>query len=188
MNKIWYEKYDFGYFPKWLEPVHIETKDGEPILVVARDDSKGIYTFEGANLSKIGIVGDIVWNPSIIPMDVSDMIGKTFTSVRRSKDGDDEIILFSGDGYEYKLFSSENNNVNDVQVVIDDIVGDLSDLENSPILVSELVKSEGKSRLNNDIGTWSFYKFSTIKGYVDVKWWGRSNGYYSEEVNFSRIK
>ena len=33
----------------------------------------------------------------------------------------------------------------------------------------------------------AWYKFGTIKGYVTVRWYGESNGYYSEEVNFERV-
>lgn len=72
------------------------------------------------------------------------------------------------------------------QVYIESIVGDVEDLVNTPILIAE--ESFGDTPADSDASpsesyTWTFYKFATFKGYVDVRWLGESNGYYSESVD-----
>jgi hypothetical protein len=73
-----------------------------------------------------------------------------------------------------------------------DVVGDLKDLIGNPILLAEeVVGGDTPEELDNDPSesyTWTFYKLSTIRGSVTIRWLGESNGYYSESVNFDKAE
>lgn len=113
-------------------------------------------------------------------MTYTDLLGKTFTKVHQQ--GEDELI-FVGDLESYKFYHSQDC-CEDVH--IDDVIGDLFDLVNSPILqAEETISTENRER--GDGITWTFYKFATIKGYVTIRWYGSSNGYYSEKVDFRKV-
>ena len=74
------------------------------------------------------------------------------------------------------------------EVYVEDVCGDVEDLLNSPILLAEEVKNADGPALNEyeESWTWTFYKIATIKGTVTLRWYGASNGYYSEEVDFHK--
>ena len=60
-----------------------------------------------------------------------------------------------------------------------------------PLLVADEVSGEtpvGFEDEYHESVTWTFYKFATRKGYVDVRWLGESNGYYSESVDLGYEK
>ena len=117
---------------------------------------------------------------------IADMVGKTFTSVKST--GTQLVFENSVDRY---VFFHQQGCCESVR--IEDIVGDLSDLEGEVLLKAEET-SNVFDLLNtaeqefSESGTWTFYKFATRKGYVDVRWLGESNGYYSESVDLGYEK
>jgi len=74
-------------------------------------------------------------------------------------------------------------------VKIEDFCGDLDDLVGSEILLAEKVTNNENPKPDgeDEFFTWTFYKLSTIKGSVTIRWYGESNGYYSEEVDFEQV-
>ena len=73
-------------------------------------------------------------------------------------------------------------------VYIEDIVGDLDDLVGTPLLLVEEVSNyDGESKEYSESETWTYYRFRTIKGSVDIRWYGESNGYYSESVDIEIV-
>ena len=115
-----------------------------------------------------------------------ELIGKTFTEVDSST-GD---LFFENTDECFKFYHQQDCCES---VGIESIDGVLADLVGSPILMAEEVSSdpvycEGHPQTNRDGSeTWSFYKFATAKGHVTVRWYGTSNGYYSERVDFERF-
>lgn len=108
--------------------------------------------------------------------DIKDLIGRTFTVVAGEKDGD--ILIFKNDK---EVFTFCHDQDCCECVSINDITGSLQDLVGYPILFAE--ESTSNEPNTGDSCTWTFYKFATIKGWVDIRWLGESNGYYSESVN-----
>ena len=116
---------------------------------------------------------------------VSVLKGKTLVSVDASED---QIMFTTDSGDMYRMFHEQDCCES---VYIESIVGDLMDLVDSEILVAEegsnlfdIIRDAGKEEDSDESYTWTFYKFATRKGYVDIRWYGTSNGYYSESVDF----
>ena len=115
---------------------------------------------------------------------IADMVGKVFTSVTETGD----TMVFENATERYVFFHEQNCCES---VGINDVVGDLSDLVGEPLLVADEVSGEtpvGFEDEYHESVTWTFYKFATRKGYVDVRWLGESNGYYSESVDLGYEK
>ena len=121
-------------------------------------------------------------------MNVTELVGKTLTAVNQV--GDEEIWFTTSEGKQYRMFHAQ---CCCESVTIEDIYGDLADLVGAPILMAEESSSDknpdGVTKgYQDDSFTWTFYKFATRKGYVDLRWYGESNGWYGESVDFEEVK
>lgn len=110
------------------------------------------------------------------------MVGKIMRSVTGNAAAQ-EMVFCDEQGVEY-VFYHDQDCCETVEIV--DVIGELSDLVGDPILQAEEVVSHDQitGHEYSEHGTWTFYKFATIKGSVTVRWLGESNGASSEEVHF----
>ena len=109
------------------------------------------------------------------------LLGKTMKHVTRTHD---EMLFETIEGEKYRFFHSQDCCES---VTIEDICGDLNDLVGSPLTTVEETGRDAKKTDLGDSQSWTFYRFATAKGWVTVRWYGTSNGYYSESVDFEEI-
>jgi len=110
---------------------------------------------------------------------LTDIIGRI--PVKIMQDGGEIRIIFA-DGASC-LFWHEQDCCEGVY--IKDVNGDWNDLINTPLLVAEERTNEHQpDPTGGDTETWTFYTFRSVKGTVDVSWYGTSSGHYSEGVDF----
>jgi hypothetical protein len=117
-------------------------------------------------------------------MNIETLLGKTLTDIQKAVTND-EITFICSDGTKYLMHHEQDCCET---VYIEDICGKLNDLIGSPILQAEESTNGDNPPSNYDESfTWTFYRLTTIKGQVVIRWYGRSKGYYSESVDFKQI-
>lgn len=117
-------------------------------------------------------------------MNIEVLKGKIITDIVNI---DNEQLDFTcDDGSKYSMLHNQDCCET---VDIEDICGDLEDIKGSPILQAEEVSNRDDPPANesSESYTWTFYKLATIKGSITIRWYGESNGYYSEDVDFMEI-
>lgn len=113
--------------------------------------------------------------------------GLTLTSINNISDC--RIVFTADDGAVFTMYHAQDCCES---VEVESITGDLTDLLGTPILLAEEATSGQRPadlpapEYEDESHTWTFYKLATAKGYVDIRWHGSSNGYYSESVTFVR--
>ncbi len=117
--------------------------------------------------------------PSYDLVDVSSFVGKTFNRVEKYQ-GDEGLIFEDSDGDVFIMCHHQDCCEG---VSLEDITGDLADLIGTPILIAE-ERTSGENPMSkyDEYFQWTFYTFRTIRGSVDLRWYGQSNGYYSVDA------
>jgi len=123
------------------------------------------------------------WNT--IHVDFSELKGQVIQSIRGGI-GDDQLV-FKTETDTYIML-----HVQDCceSVYIEDIIGDLDDLVGCEILsATEDSNCDEKPLCENEESyTWTFYNIRSNRGSVTIRWYGSSNGYYSESASFRKAK
>lgn len=113
--------------------------------------------------------------------DFGELKGKVLHEIKKIEDR--ELLFITKDNITYRMYHEKDCCES---VSIDDICGELEWLVDSPILLAE--ERDNHIRNEEDSSTWTFYEIATLKGAVTIRWYGTSNGYYSESVDFEQIK
>lgn len=116
----------------------------------------------------------------------SDLRGATLAAIEGLAVDSEFVTFKTTDGREFVMCHEQDCCES---VSIESVVGDVQDLLGAPILVADESSSEETPEgvtheYEPESQTWTFYKLATIKGYVDIRWFGQSNGYYSESASF----
>lgn len=120
----------------------------------------------------------------------ADLAGLTLAAVSGLEKDGEMVVFKTADGREFVMWHSQDCCEH---VCIESVTGDVADLIGTPILLAEESQSNETPagythKYEPDSQTWTFYKLATIKGYVDIRWFGSSNGYYGESVDFALRK
>jgi hypothetical protein len=116
----------------------------------------------------------------------SSMIGKTITGIENLDKFSDNVFFACSDGSVYGMYHRQDCCEH---VRIEDVCGDVDDLIGSPVINAEEVSNADMAPVDDSESfTWTFYKLETVKGSVTIRWYGCSNGYYSESVDFFKVK
>ena len=129
------------------------------------------------------------WNKS--KPDFNILIGQTLIRVEGLEDGSEEVIFTTNKGNRYIMYHEQDCCES---VAIEDIHGDVESLIGSKITHAEEVTNsedypDGVEKpkddgWGDDSFTWTYYYIRTEAGSISIRWYGSSNGHYSERVDF----
>ena len=119
-------------------------------------------------------------------VDFSELLNKVIIKATVGNNNNDIILFECSDGTKYEMYHRQDCCEG---VGIEDMCGNWDDILNQEILLAECVTNTDNppKEYHNECFLWTFYKLVTNKGYMTIRWYGESNGYYSVEVSFERL-
>ncbi len=118
---------------------------------------------------------------------LKEVVGKTLKRVEGLEKDSDCVTFHFSDGSVYRMDHTQDCCED---VWLEDIDGDESDIIGGKILEFTERNNVDHPPTGDDLDsfTWTFYHIQSTKGHVVLRWFGTSNGYYSEEVDFYRVR
>ena len=119
-------------------------------------------------------------------MSFSVLIGKVIRNIERV--GDDQLYFNCTDGSRYQMYHSQDCCE---LVEIEDVAGvPLDEIVNATVLTADESTNRTDPKVDDydESWTWTFYRLTTNLGTTVIRWYGASNGYYSESVDFELTK
>lgn len=114
-------------------------------------------------------------------MEFKQLEGCTIKEIEGLEPGSDEVIFVTDSG-NFKMWHEQDCCES---VSVEDIAGDIDDLIGQVILSATEEEKDDESY--SEAAMWTFYRISTFRGTVVIRWWGGSNGWYSVAVSFEKM-
>jgi hypothetical protein len=114
----------------------------------------------------------------------SELKGKTIASITRLE-GDTKVQFVCSDGTSYLMYHDQDCCEN---VYLEDVTGSLEDIISHEVLDAYETSNTDDPPVGDydESHTWTYYTIVTFYGSITLRWYGSSNGYYSESVSFYR--
>jgi len=114
---------------------------------------------------------------------ISDLIGERIVRVSGYGEGCEEITFTTASCKTFRMYHQQDCCE---RVIVDDIAGgELQDLVGE--VVENAYESSSADLHTSESGTWTFYWIATNKVTLVIRWYGESNGYYGEGVEFDLV-
>lgn len=103
--------------------------------------------------------------------------------------GNDSVIFYCKDGTEILMYHNQDCCESVFIESVDSYENNDDIYTNCDWCIIEEVSNIDRDPMedNEESYTWTFYNIKTNKGYDTIRWYGSSNGYYSESVDFADI-